>query len=45
MGETTIGIRHVVTGHDNADKAVIASDDMIEPITIDYEYMESAGYW
>ena len=30
-----MGIRRVVTGHDSDGKAVFASDEMVDPITID----------
>jgi len=30
-----MGIRRVVTGHDSDGKAVFASDEVVEPITLD----------
>jgi len=35
MGVSTMGIRRVVTGHDADGNAVFASDEVVEPVTVD----------
>jgi mannose-6-phosphate isomerase-like protein (cupin superfamily) len=35
QGGTAMGIRRVVTGHDDAGNAVFASDEHVEPVTLD----------